>query len=82
MAAGTAHPLNGYSVVHVAFVQGKPVGVPEPVVTGFYSDDETARTTSRSCMVHRSGWRRTMTAPCGSRTMSAMPSGEWRQPRP
>jgi len=33
--------LSGYSVVHVAFVQGKPVGVPEPVVTGFYSDDES-----------------------------------------
>ncbi|HEY8010174.1 MAG TPA: sorbosone dehydrogenase family protein [Rudaea sp.] len=34
-------PLSGYSVVHVAFVQGKPVGVPEPIVTGFYSDDES-----------------------------------------
>ena len=34
-------PLSGYSVVHVAFVQGKPVGVPEPVVTGFYSADES-----------------------------------------
>lgn len=34
-------PLSGYSVVHVAFVQGKPTGVPEPVVTGFHSDDES-----------------------------------------
>jgi glucose/arabinose dehydrogenase len=33
-------PLSGYQVVHVAFQQGMPVGVPEPVVTGFYSDDE------------------------------------------
>ncbi len=33
-------PLNGYRVVFVAFQQGKPVGQPEPVVTGFYSDDE------------------------------------------
>jgi glucose/arabinose dehydrogenase len=33
-------PLSGYQVVHVAFQDGKPVGVPEPVVTGFYSDDE------------------------------------------
>ncbi|MDQ6647132.1 MAG: sorbosone dehydrogenase family protein [Pseudomonadota bacterium] len=34
-------PLSGYQVVHVAFEQGKPVGVPEPVVTGFYSKDES-----------------------------------------
>jgi glucose/arabinose dehydrogenase len=34
-------PLSGYEVVFVAFQQGKPVGVPEPVVTGFYSDDES-----------------------------------------
>jgi glucose/arabinose dehydrogenase len=34
-------PLSGYRVVHIAFVQGKPVGVPEPVVTGFHSDDES-----------------------------------------
>ncbi|MDQ2763117.1 MAG: sorbosone dehydrogenase family protein [Pseudomonadota bacterium] len=33
-------PLNGYRVVFVAFQQGKPVGKPEPVVTGFHSDDE------------------------------------------
>lgn len=33
-------PLSGYAVVHVAFQQGKPVGPPDPVVTGFYSDDE------------------------------------------
>ncbi|WP_159015610.1 PQQ-dependent sugar dehydrogenase [Cognatiluteimonas profundi] len=33
-------PLSGYQVVFVAFQQGKPVGVPEPVVTGFHSDDE------------------------------------------
>ena len=33
-------PLSGYQVVFVAFQQGKPVGVPEPVVTGFYSDDQ------------------------------------------
>lgn len=33
-------PLSGYKVVFVAFEQGKPVGVPQPVITGFYSDDE------------------------------------------
>ncbi len=33
-------PLSGYQVVYVAFQQGKPVGQPEPVVTGFHSDDE------------------------------------------
>jgi glucose/arabinose dehydrogenase len=33
-------PLSGYEVVHVAFQQGKPVGKPETVVSGFYSDDE------------------------------------------
>jgi glucose/arabinose dehydrogenase len=33
-------PLSGYQVVFVAFKQGKPVGVPQPVVTGFHSDDE------------------------------------------
>lgn len=34
-------PLSGYQVVFVAFRQGKPVGVPQPVVTGFHSDDES-----------------------------------------
>jgi glucose/arabinose dehydrogenase len=33
-------PLSGYRVVFVAFQQGKPVGLPQPVVTGFHSDDE------------------------------------------
>ena len=33
-------PLSGYQVVFVAFQQGMPIGVPEPVVTGFHSDDE------------------------------------------
>ena len=33
-------PLSGYRVIHIAFQQGKPVGLPEPVVTGFHSDDE------------------------------------------
>jgi len=33
-------PLSGYEVVHVAFQQGKPVGAPETVVSGFYSADE------------------------------------------
>ena len=33
-------PLSGYQVVFVAFQQGKPVGQPEPVVTGFHSDDQ------------------------------------------
>ncbi|RWR02364.1 L-sorbosone dehydrogenase [[Pantoea] beijingensis] len=34
-------PLNGYRVVWVAFKDGKPVGQPKPVVTGFLSDDES-----------------------------------------
>ncbi len=33
-------PLSGYEVVHVAFQQGRPVGKPETLVSGFYSDDE------------------------------------------
>jgi len=33
-------PLSGYRVIHIAFRQGRPVGLPEPVVTGFHSDDE------------------------------------------
>ena len=33
-------PLSGYAVTFVAFANGKPVGVPKPVVTGFASDDE------------------------------------------
>ncbi len=33
-------PLSGYEVVHVAFSQGKAVGKPETVVSGFYSDDQ------------------------------------------
>lgn len=33
-------PLNGYQVVWVAFEDGKPIGEPKPVVTGFLSDDE------------------------------------------
>jgi glucose/arabinose dehydrogenase len=33
-------PLSGYAVVYVAFENGKPVGAPKPVVTGFASDDE------------------------------------------
>ncbi len=33
-------PLSGYRVVFVAFQQGKPVGTPTPVITGFYSEDE------------------------------------------
>lgn len=32
-------PLNGYQVVWVAFKDGKPQGLPKPVVTGFLSDD-------------------------------------------
>ena len=32
-------PLNGYRVSFVAFQDGRPVGKPEPFVTGFLSDD-------------------------------------------
>ncbi|WP_250622931.1 PQQ-dependent sugar dehydrogenase [Pinirhizobacter soli] len=34
-------PLSGYQVVFVAFKGGKPVDLPEPIVTGFYSKDES-----------------------------------------
>jgi glucose/arabinose dehydrogenase len=33
-------PLSGYAVTYVAFENGKPVGTPTPVVTGFATDDE------------------------------------------
>jgi glucose/arabinose dehydrogenase len=34
-------PLSGYEIVYVAFRDGKPVGAPETVVSGFYSQDES-----------------------------------------
>lgn len=34
-------PLSGYAVVYVAFQNGKPVGTPEPVITGFASGDDS-----------------------------------------
>ena len=34
-------PLSGYRVTFVAFRQGKPVGLPQPVVSGFHSQDES-----------------------------------------
>ncbi|HZY33657.1 MAG TPA: sorbosone dehydrogenase family protein [Rhodanobacter sp.] len=33
-------PLSGYRVTFVDFQNGKPVGVPQPIVTGFHSNDE------------------------------------------
>ncbi|MCY0387780.1 sorbosone dehydrogenase family protein [Robbsia sp. Bb-Pol-6] len=33
-------PLSGYAVTYVAFENGRPVGPPKPVVTGFASADE------------------------------------------
>lgn len=33
-------PLNGYQVTWVAFKDGKPVGQPKPVVTGFLTNDQ------------------------------------------
>ncbi|MCI3206386.1 MULTISPECIES: sorbosone dehydrogenase family protein [Pandoraea] len=33
-------PLSGYAVVYVAFKDGKPSGVPEPILTGFASENE------------------------------------------
>lgn len=35
-------PLSGFRVSFVSFVDGKPVGKPEPIVFGFVSDDETS----------------------------------------
>lgn len=34
-------PLSGYQVVFVPFHQGKPSGAPQPVVTGFLSDNQS-----------------------------------------
>ena len=34
------NPLNGYNVVFIPFVNGKPTGTPVPLVTGFYSEDQ------------------------------------------
>lgn len=33
-------PLSGYQVIYVPFENGKPKGMPQPVVTGFHSADE------------------------------------------
>lgn len=33
-------PLNGYRVMWVKFENGQPVGLPQPVVTGFLTDDQ------------------------------------------
>ena len=33
-------PLSVYPIVFAAFQQDKPVGLPEPVVTGFHPDDQ------------------------------------------
>ena len=33
-------PLSGYQVVYVALHQGKPIGLPQTVVSGFHSPDE------------------------------------------
>ena len=35
-------PLSGYKVSFVRFVDGRPTGLVEPVVTGFYSKDESS----------------------------------------
>ncbi|MEC5386651.1 sorbosone dehydrogenase family protein [Uliginosibacterium sp. H3] len=34
-------PLSGYEVVFVSFQNGRPVGAPQPVVSGFFSQDES-----------------------------------------
>lgn len=34
-------PLSGYQVAFVRFDQGRPTGVPQPVVSGFHSEDES-----------------------------------------
>jgi glucose/arabinose dehydrogenase len=38
--ANDRSPLCGYAVVYVLFENGRPVGPPKPVVTGFASNDE------------------------------------------
>ena len=66
-------PLNGYQVIFVPFVNGRPAGAPVPVVTGFLG-----RTTRRS-MAGPSAWRSTAPARCSSPTMSA--TSVWRVSR-
>ena len=36
-------PLNGYKVIFVPFVNGKPEGMPEDILTGFVDKDENAQ---------------------------------------
>jgi len=49
-------PLNGYQVIFVAFVNGRPVGKPVPVVTGFLgADSETVRGRPVGLALDRSG---------------------------
>ncbi|HEX3872359.1 MAG TPA: hypothetical protein VHV77_18065, partial [Pirellulales bacterium] len=49
-------PLNGYQVIFVPFVNGRPVGNPLPVVTGFLgSDNETVHGRPVGLALDRSG---------------------------
>jgi glucose/arabinose dehydrogenase len=49
-------PLNGYQVIFVQFVNGRPVGGPLPVVTGFLgTDNETVRGRPVGLALDRSG---------------------------
>ena len=49
-------PLNGYQVIFVHFVNGRPVGEPMPVVTGFLGkDNETVRGRPVGLALDRSG---------------------------
>ncbi len=63
-------PLSGYVVAYVAFENGKPVGAPKPVVTGFASDDEKELRGAPGRASPGSG-RRASSSP----TMLAIPSG-------
>ncbi len=49
-------PLNGYQVIFVSFVDGRPVGKPIPVVTGFLGEDnETVHGRPVGLALDRSG---------------------------
>jgi glucose/arabinose dehydrogenase len=49
-------PLNGYQVIFVPFVNGRPVGKPIPVVTGFLGkDNETVHGRPVGLALDRSG---------------------------
>ena len=48
-------PRSGYKVVFVPFVEGRPSGLPEDVLTGFVDDDGDARGRPVGVAIDRAG---------------------------